>query len=108
LGLVGGAGTASYGASKHGVVGLTKNAAVQYAQSGIRVNAVCPGHIRTPMIEQGALLVPGNEERIIARHPIGRLGTPEGIAETVVWLCSGTASFVTGHAMTVDGGYVAQ
>ena len=108
MGLVGGAGSASYGASKHGVVGLTKNAAVQYAQSGIRVNAVCPGHIRTPMIEQGSLLVPGNEERIIARHPIGRLGTPEEIAETVVWLCSNAASFVTGHAMAVDGGYVSQ
>ena len=90
------------------MVGLTKNAAVQYAQKGIRVNAVCPGHIRTPMIEQGALLVPGNEERIIARHPIGRLGAPEEIAETVVWLCSDAASFVTGHAMAVDGGYVAQ
>ncbi len=60
------------------------------------------------MIEQGTLLVPGNEERIIARHPIGRLGAPEEIAETVVWLCSDAASFVTGHAMTVDGGYVAQ
>ena len=99
MGLVGGAGSASYGASKHGVVGLTKNAAAQYAQAGIRVNAVCPGHIRTPMIEQGALLVPGNEERIIARHPIGRLGAPEEIAETMLWLCSSAASFVTGHAM---------
>lgn len=108
MGLVGGAGSASYGASKHGVVGLTKNAAVDYAQAGIRVNAVCPGHIRTPMTEQGTLLVPGNEERIIARHPIGRLGAPEEIAETVVWLCSDAASFVTGHAMAVDGGYVAQ
>ena len=108
MGLVGGAGSASYGASKHGVLGLTKNAAVEYAKSGIRVNAVCPGHIRTPMIEQGSLLVRGNEERIIARHPLGRLGAPEEIAETVVWLCSDAASFVTGHAMTVDGGYVAQ
>ena len=108
MGLVGGAGSASYGASKHGVVGLTKNAAVDYAQAGIRVNAVCPGHIRTPMTEQGTLLVPGNEERIIARHPIGRLGAPEEIAETVVWLCSDAASFVTGHAMAVDGGFVAQ
>lgn len=108
MGLVGGSRSPSYGASKHGVVGLTKNAAVQYAQSGIRVNAVCPGYIRTPMTEQGSLLGPGNLERIIARHPIGRLGAPEEIAETVVWLCSGAASFVTGHAMAVDGGYVAQ
>ena len=108
MGLVGGSRSPSYGASKHGVVGLTRNAAVQYAQSGIRVNAVCPGYIRTPMTEQGSLLAPGNEERIIARHPIGRLGAPQEIAETVVWLCSDAASFVTGHAMTVDGGYVAQ
>ena len=108
MGLVGGSRSPSYGASKHGVVGLTRNAAVQYAQSGIRVNAVCPGYIRTPMTEQGSLLGPGNEERIIARHPIGRLGAPQEIAETVVWLCSDAASFVTGHAMTVDGGYVAQ
>ena len=108
MGLVGGSRSPSYGASKHGVVGLTRNAAVQYAQSGIRVNAVCPGYIRTPMTEQGSLLDPGNEERIIARHPIGRLGVPEEIAETVVWLCSDAASFVTGQAMAVDGGYVAQ
>ena len=72
------------------------------------MNAVCPGYIRTPMIEQGVLLDPGGEERIVARHPIGRLGTPEEVAQTVVWLCSDAASFVTGHAMTVDGGYVAQ
>ena len=108
MGLVGGSRSPSYGAAKHGVVGLTRNAAVQYAQSGIRVNAVCPGYIRTPMTEQGSLLDPGNEERIIARHPIGRLGVPEEIAETVVWLCSDAASFVTGQAMAVDGGYVAQ
>ena len=108
MGLVGGSRSPSYGASKHGVVGLTKTAAVDYAQSGIRINAVCPGYIRTPMIEQGILSDPNGEERIVARHPIGRLGTPEEIAETVVWLCSDAASFVTGHAMTVDGGYVAQ
>ena len=94
--------------SKHGVVGLTKNAAVQYAPSNIRVNAVCPGYIRTPMTDQGALLDPDNAERIINRHPLGRLGTPEEIADTVVWLSSDAASFVTGHTMTVDGGYVSQ
>ena len=94
--------------SKHGVVGLTKNAAVQYAPSNIRVNAVCPGYIRTPMTEQGALLDPDNAERIISRHPLGRLGTPEEIADTVAWLSSDAASFVTGHTMTVDGGYVSQ
>lgn len=107
MGLVGGSRSPAYGASKHGVVGLTRTAAVAYAQSGIRVNAVCPGYIRTPLIEQGALTDPGGEERIIARHPVGRLGTPEEVAETVVWLCSDAASFVTGHAMAVDGGYVA-
>ena len=107
MGLVGGSRSPAYGASKHGVVGLTKTAAVEYARSGIRVNAVCPGYIRKPMIEQGILSDPGGEERIVARHPIGRLGTPEEIAETVVWLCSDAASFVTGHAMAVDGGYVA-
>ena len=107
MGLVGGSRSPAYGASKHGVVGLTRTAAVGYAQSGIRVNAVCPGYIRTPLIEQGALTDPGGEERIIARHPVGRLGTPEEVAESVVWLCSDAASFVTGHAMAVDGGYVA-
>jgi NAD(P)-dependent dehydrogenase (short-subunit alcohol dehydrogenase family) len=79
---------------------------VDYAQEGIRINAVCPGYIRTPMIE-GILSDPGAEERVVSRHPMHRLGTPEEIAEAVVWLCSDAASFVTGHAMTVDGGYVA-
>ena len=107
MGLVGGSRSPAYGATKHGVVGLTKTAAVDYAQSGIRVNAVCPGYIRTPMIEQGILLDPGGEERVVSRHPMHRLGTPEEVAETVVWLCSDAASFVTGHAMAVDGGYLA-
>ena len=107
MGLVGGSRSPAYGATKHGVVGLTKTAAVDYAQSGIRVNAVCPGYIRTPMIEQGILLDPGGEERVVSRHPMHRLGTPEEVAETVVWLCSDAASFVAGHAMAVDGGYVA-
>ena len=107
MGLVGGSRSPAYGATKHGVVGLTKTAAVDYAQEAIRVNAVCPGYIRTPMIEQGVLLDPGGEERVVSRHPMHRLGTPEEVAEAVVWLCSDAASFVTGHAMTVDGGYVA-
>ena len=107
MGLVGGSRSPAYGATKHGVVGLTKTAAVDYAREAIRVNAVCPGYIRTPMIEQGVLLDPGGEERVVSRHPMHRLGTPEEIAEAVVWLCSDAASFVTGHAMTVDGGYVA-
>jgi len=106
-GLVGGRGISAYVASKHGVVGLTKTAALEYAKQGIRVNCVCPGFIHTPMTERG-LSDPEQKAQIIAREPIGRVGTPEEIAEAVVWLCSDAASFVTGHTMTVDGGYVAQ
>jgi NAD(P)-dependent dehydrogenase (short-subunit alcohol dehydrogenase family) len=109
MGLVGSwSGTAAYNASKHGVVGLTKTAALEYATSGIRVNAVCPGYIRTPLIEDALTSRPEMEAQIVARHPVGRMGRPEEIAEAVVWLCSDAASFVTGHTMTVDGGYVAQ
>ena len=106
-GLVGNRGNSAYAASKHGVVGLTKTAALEYAQQGIRVNCVCPGWIQTPMAARG-LSDPERRAQIIARHPVGRVGTPEEIAEAVVWLCSDAASFVTGHAMSVDGGYVAQ
>jgi NAD(P)-dependent dehydrogenase (short-subunit alcohol dehydrogenase family) len=104
MGLVGAVG-AAYTASKHGVAGLTKAAALAYAQHGIRVNAVCPGFIRSPMTERFA---PARAEAFIARHPVGRAGLPEEVAEAVVWLCSEAASFVTGHLMSVDGGYVAQ
>lgn len=107
-GLVGTAAFPIYDASKHGVVGLTKSAALQYAKRVIRVNAVCPGVIRTPMTAQGIDVNSTFEEAAIARHPMGRLGQPEEIAEAVVWLCSDAASFVTGHTMTVDGGFVAQ
>ena len=106
-GLVGLPGNCAYVASKHGVVGLTKTAALEYAQQGIRVNCVCPGYIQTPMTAR-SLSDPEQKAQIIAREPIGRVGTPEEIAEAVVWLCSDAASFVTGHAMSVDGGYVAQ
>jgi NAD(P)-dependent dehydrogenase (short-subunit alcohol dehydrogenase family) len=107
MGLVGSVG-AAYTASKHGVAGLTKSAAIAYAKAGIRVNAVCPGYIHSPMTE--ALFSPHREQQelTIARHPAGRLGTPEEVAAAVVWLCSEAASFVTGHMLTVDGGYVAQ
>jgi NAD(P)-dependent dehydrogenase (short-subunit alcohol dehydrogenase family) len=109
MGLVGSwSGTAAYNASKHGVVGLTKTAALEYATSGIRVNAVCPGYIHTPLIEEALTSNPALEAQIVARHPVGRMGKPEEIAEAVVWLCSDAAAFVTGHTMTVDGGYVAQ
>lgn len=104
-GLIGVRRTGAYVASKHGVVGLTKTAALEYAKSNIRVNAVCPGPIDTPMLR-------GASDRVIdamaAAQPNGRLGQPQEIAEAVVWLCSDAASFVTGHPMPVDGGYVAQ
>lgn len=102
------AGLPAYTAAKHGVVGLTKAAALEYAKSNIRVNAVCPGTIRTPSIVRFAALDPQSEEKMIQRHPLGRLGAPLEIAEAVVWLCSDAASFVTGLAMAVDGGYTAQ
>lgn len=109
VGLVGGsiAGSA-YVASKHGVVGLTKAAALEYAQQDIRVNSVCPGVIRTQITEGLFQDDPELETRLAARQPVGRLGTPEDVAEAVVWLCSDAAAFVTGHAMAVDGGFVAQ
>jgi NAD(P)-dependent dehydrogenase (short-subunit alcohol dehydrogenase family) len=96
----------AYVASKHGVVGLTKTAALEFAQQGIRVNCVCPGVIQTPMTES-ALRDPALQAQIRAR-PMGRVGAPEEVAEAVVWLCSDAASFVTGHAMSIDGGLVAQ
>ena len=109
MGLVGSwSRSGAYNASKHGVLGLTKTAALEYAKSGIRVNAVCPGYIRTPLIDRTLSANPDMEAEIVSRHPVGRMGQPEEIAEAVVWMCSEAASFVTGHAMTVDGGYVAQ
>ena len=107
-GLVGIPRAGAYVASKHGVVGLTKTAALEYAKAGIRVNAVCPGVIDTPMVQRIASRRPHSVEKMAAGEPVGRLGKPEEIAEAVVWLCSEAASFVTGHAMAVDGGYIAQ
>ena len=107
-GLVGVPRMPAYVASKHGVVGLTRTAALEYAKSGVRVNAVCPGVIQTPMVERVTAKRPGMAERMAAAEPVGRMGKPEEIAEAVVWLCSDAASFVTGHAMSVDGGAVAQ
>jgi NAD(P)-dependent dehydrogenase (short-subunit alcohol dehydrogenase family) len=104
-GLIGSRGISAYVASKHGVVGLTKTAALEYAPQGIRVMGVCPGVIQTPMTES-ALRDPALQAQITAR-PMGRVGTPEEVAEAVVWLCSDAASFVTGHAMSIDGGLVA-
>lgn len=112
FGLVGSNGMPAYSASKHGVLGLTKTAALEYAKSGIRVNAVCPGPVQTPLVDKVLAAQPELGDQIIkaieAREPVGRMGQPEEIAEAVVWLCSDAASFVTGTAMSVDGGFVTQ
>lgn len=109
LGTVAFASASAYTAAKHGVIGLTKAAAIEYAAQGVRVNAICPAFIVTPMLERGGML---NDPAVRAAmenlHPIKRMGRPEEIAAAVVWLCSDEASFVTGHAMLVDGGYTAQ
>ena len=107
-GLIGGRFGAAYYASKHGVIGLTKAAAVEYAQQSIRINAVCPGFIPTPMTEPVLRMSDDAEARQRERNPMGRLGTPEDVAEAVVWLCSDSAAFMTGHGLVMDGGLVAQ
>jgi NAD(P)-dependent dehydrogenase (short-subunit alcohol dehydrogenase family) len=104
-GLVGIAGRGVYHASKHGVLGLTKSAALEYAARGIRINAVCPGTIETPMVTGMLASEPDAMKAIMKDQPIGRLGRPEEIAAAVLWLCSPRASFVIGHALVVDGGY---
>jgi NAD(P)-dependent dehydrogenase (short-subunit alcohol dehydrogenase family) len=107
-GLVGLPGRAAYHASKHGVIGLTKSAALEYAPRGVRINAICPGTIETAMVEgmiaRGELDVP----EAVANQPIGRLGRADEIAAAVLWLCSPAASFVLGVALPVDGGYTAR
>jgi NAD(P)-dependent dehydrogenase (short-subunit alcohol dehydrogenase family) len=107
-GLVGLPGRAAYHASKHGVIGLTRSAALEYAPRGIRINAICPGTIATPMVtdmmDKGEL----DHAEAIANQPINRLGEPEEMAAAVLWLCSPGASFVVGVALPVDGGYTAR
>jgi len=103
-GLVGLPNSSAYVAAKHGVIGLTKTAALEYAEANIRVNAVCPGYIKTPMTEPSMRL---RGEAILAQTPLKRMGSPEEIAEMVVWLCSERASYVSGAAYNVDGGYMA-
>ncbi len=107
--LVGSPGAAPYVVSKHGVAGLTKSAALEYAKRGIRINAVCPGFIRTPMMERALVAGAGmSEKQMTAMEPIGRIGKPEEVAKVVVFLCSEDASYVIGLPMPVDGGQVAQ
>jgi NAD(P)-dependent dehydrogenase (short-subunit alcohol dehydrogenase family) len=107
-GLVGGNQRGNYHASKHGVLGFTKSAALEYATRGIRVNAVCPGMIHTPMFDK--MIAEGQGEELNAmlktQVPMGRMGRPEEIADAVLWLCSSSASYVTGQSISVDGGYV--
>lgn len=108
-GLVGVAGRSAYHATKHGVLGLTKSAALDYAARGIRINAVCPGIISTPMLDS---MISGGEDGLIKdmlkEQPIGRLGKPEEIASAVLWLCGPGSTLVIGHALAVDGGYTAR
>lgn len=106
VGLVGYPGQAAYTAAKHGVVGLTKVAALDYGHLGVRVNAICPGTARTPMVDDAIRAFPGIDARLKALHPIGRIAEAEEIAEAAVWLCTPAASFVLGVALPVDGGYV--
>jgi NAD(P)-dependent dehydrogenase (short-subunit alcohol dehydrogenase family) len=105
-GLIGARDASPYAISKHGVIGLTRSAALEFAARGVRVNAVCPGWVDTPLIA-ARMADPERRDEVLRAEPMGRVGTPEEVAEVVVWLCSDAASFVTGHAMAVDGGLLA-
>lgn len=109
LGKVGFATAPAYVAAKHGLIGLTQTAALEYATQNIRVNAVCPGFIYTPLLEKAGMQIGSEMHTVISNlHPMKRMGTSEEIAGAVIWLCSDAASFVTGHSLMVDGGYTAQ
>lgn len=103
-GVIGIRGQAAYAAAKHGIIGMTKSAALDYAAEGIQINAVCPGIIETPMMGRFSGGTPEGRERVIGQEPIGRMGTPEEIASAVLWLCSDLGGFAVGHALVVDGG----
>jgi NAD(P)-dependent dehydrogenase (short-subunit alcohol dehydrogenase family) len=107
-GVIGFPGMANYVAAKHGVIGLTKTAALEYIGSGIRINAVCPGTARSRMVEEWMQGDPAAEAQVAGLHPIGRIADPDEIAAAALWLCSDEASFVVGHALVVDGGYTIQ
>lgn len=107
VGLTGRRETPAYVASKHGIIGLTKATALDYGKRGIRVNAVCPGTIRTAMYVRRLGDDPAIDARLATETPLGRLGLPEDVAEAVVWLCSEASSFVTGHSLVIDGGDIA-
>ncbi len=106
-GLVGVPGMSLYAATKHAVIGLTRSAALEYAKAGVRINAVCPGAVETDMFSRFARSDPQLKDQIMASHPIGRVGKPAEVASAVLWLCSEGGGFVVGHALSVDGGYVA-
>lgn len=106
-GLVGAPTQPIYAASKHAVVGMTRTAAAEYGRAGIRINAVCPGIIRTPMMDRAIEREPRRGKAVEKVHPIGRLGEAQEIANAALWLCSDSASFVTGHQLAVDGGLTA-
>src|SRR5262249_41154783 len=108
LGLRGSPFSSPYSASKHGVLGLTRTAALEYARLGIRVNAVCPGAIDTPMMDATFERFPGFPESLVRTVPMGRMGRPSEPAALIAWLCSDAASFVTGEGLVVDGGLLAQ
>jgi NAD(P)-dependent dehydrogenase (short-subunit alcohol dehydrogenase family) len=103
-GVIGIAGQSAYAASKHAVIGLTKASALDYAAAGVRVNAVCPGIIETPMMDRFSGGTEEGRQRVIGQEPVGRMGRPEEIASAVLWLCSDLGAFTVGHALVVDGG----
>ncbi|MGK9269636.1 glucose 1-dehydrogenase [Williamsia muralis] len=103
-GVIGIRGQSAYTAVKHGVIGMTKSAALDYAAQGIRINAICPGIIETPMMDRFSGGTPEGRARVIAQEPVGRMGRPEEVASAVLWLSSDLGAFTTGHALVIDGG----